>query len=518
MNRSDARMPKTIPQLLQIRAEESPSKTFLYYKNAEISYSRLDEIANSIANGLRELGVEKGDKVCLYMTNCAEYIYCFFGVTRAGAVATPINALLKAEEITYIINNSDAKALITQCKFEETANKFLPDCPRLKTIIISDADDASEGKISLATLMKADSSRPSVVVEPGDVAAIIYTSGTTGHPKGVELTHGNYIADSQQTAEAAKMNGEDRFLCILPLFHVNAQVVTTMSPMYAGATMILLDGFSPKTFLPALAQYKATAFSGVPTVYAILNSLPDAEDYDLSALRFCICGAAPMPVEVFNTFEKKYKAFILEGYGLSEGTCASSLNPLDGKRKIGSIGLPLHGQEMKIFDDSDNEMPHGKVGEIVVRGQNVMKGYYNNPEATTETLKNGWLHTGDLGHMDEDGYFYIVGRKKEMIIRGGENIYPKEAEEVLYRHPSIMEAAVVGIPDKLWGEEVMAFIVLNEGARMTGEEVIDYCKEHLADFKCPRRVEFAESFPKTATGKIQKNKIVEGYVEKSRRP
>lgn len=507
-------MPKTIPQLLETQARQNPSKTFLYYKDIETSYSRLDEIANSIANGLIELGIKKGDKVCIYMTNCAEYIYCFFGVNKAGAVATPINALLKGKEITYIINNSDAKALIIQSKFEEVVDEIRSDCPKLKKIIVADADKTAEDKIPLARLLEADASQPPVSVEPGDMAGIIYTSGTTGHPKGVELTQKNYLVDSEQIAEAARMTEADRFLCILPLFHVNAQVVTTLSPMYAGGAMILLDGFSPKTFLPALAEYRATAFSGVPTVYAILNSLPDAEDYDLSALRFCVCGAAPMPVEVFNTFEKKYKAFILEGYGLSEGTCASSINPLDGKRKIGSIGFPLRGQEMKIFDDKDNELPPGQVGEIVVRGENVMKGYYNNPEATADTLKNDWLHTGDLGHVDEEGYFYIVGRKKEMIIRGGENIYPKEAEEALYSHPAIMEAAVVGIPDKMWGEEVMAFIVLNEGALMTEQDVIDYCKERLADFKCPRKVEFVYSFPKTATGKIQKNKIVESYLGK----
>ncbi len=503
----------TIPQLLEARAEQNPAKPFLFFGDYEISYSRLNEFANSIANGLIELGIEKGDKVCIFMTNCAEYLYCFFGIAKAGAVATPINALLKREEVSYIINNSDAKAIITQTKFDEMIDGIRPHCPKLAHVIIADKDEVSDDKVGLTRLLQASASKPPVDVNAEDVAGIIYTSGTTGRPKGVELTHKNYLVDSEQLASAVQMTGDDRFLCILPLFHVNAQVVTTLSPMYAGASMILLEGFSPKTFLPALAQYKATAFSGVPTVYAILNSLPDAENYDLSALRFCICGAAPMPVEVFNTFEKKYKAFILEGYGLSEGTCASSINPLGGKRKIGSIGIPLRGQDMKIFDDTGAELPLGEVGEIVVRGENVMKAYYKNPEATAETIKNEWLYTGDLGYVDEDGYFYIVGRKKEMIIRGGENIYPKEAEEILYRHPDILEAAVVGIPDKIWGEEVMAFVVLNEGAELSDEEVIRYCREHLADFKCPRKVAFVKSFPKTATGKIQKSKIVEEYAK-----
>jgi long-chain acyl-CoA synthetase len=289
--------------------------------------------------------------------------------------------------------------------------------------------------------------------------------------------------------------------------------VTVYSPLFAGGSMILLKGFSPKDCLPKLERYQATAFSGVPTVYAILNNLPDAGQYDLSKLRFCICGAAPMPVEVFETFERKYKAFILEGYGLSEGTCASSINPLDAPRKIGSIGLPLAGQELKIFDDNDRELPRGEIGEIVVKGENVMQGYYHNPEATAATLKNGWLHTGDLGHQDKDGYFFIKGRKKEMIIRGGENIYPKEIEEVLYKHPAVLDAAVVGLPDKIWGEEVAAFIVPKPGQEVKDTEIIEYCKGKLANYKCPRMVFSWDQLPKTATGKIQKNRIVEKYLK-----
>jgi long-chain acyl-CoA synthetase len=376
-------------------------------------------------------------------------------------------------------------------------------------------DQAPEGTLPFSELMKDADKLKDREVSEEDVAGIIYTSGTTGYPKGVLLTHKNYVVNADQVSTACQMTEDDRFLCILPLFHVNGQIVTTVSPLFAGGSMVLLRGFSPKEFLPKLSHYRATAFSGVPTVYAILNNLPDAEEYDLSALRFCICGAAPMPVEVFETFERKYKAFILEGYGLSEGTCASSINPLDGTRKIGSIGIPFKDQEMKIFDENDKELAPEQIGEIVVRGPNVMKGYYKNEEATRETLRNDWLHTGDLGYIDEDGYFFIKGRKKEMVIRGGENIYPKEIEEVLYKHPAVAEAAVVGVPDKIWGEEVAAFVVLKEGAELKPQEVIDYCKEHLANYKCPRIVEVADSLPKTATGKIQKNRIIEEYTKRS---
>jgi len=499
----------TVNQLLEERAAEFREKTFIFFKDQEITYKQLKEGADAVASRLMELGVRKGDNVCLLIPNRPEFMYSFFGVLRAGAVAVPINTLLKADEVTYIINNCEAETIIVTEDFVDLVRSIRVHCSRLRHVI-STAEGEDVIPFQELLNMTVREHLPSITED--DDASIIYTSGTTGRPKGVILTHGNYISDTELMTGSVEMTTDDRFLCILPLFHVNAQVVTTLGPLYAGASMVLMEGFSPKKFLPALERYGATAFSGVPTVYAILNSLPDAEQYDLSKLRFCVCGAAPMPVEVFKEFERKYKAFILEGYGLSEATCASSVNPLGGKRKIGSIGLPYKEQPMKIFDDHDNEVPPGTVGEIVIRGPNVMKGYYNNPEATQETLRNGWLHTGDLGYVDEDGYFFIVGRKKEMIIRGGENIYPKEIEEVVYRHPAILEAAVVGLPDKVWGEEVTAFIVLRDEETLNEEELIDYCKEHLADYKCPRKVFFVDDLPKTATGKIQKTKVVQQYV------
>jgi long-chain acyl-CoA synthetase len=344
------------------------------------------------------------------------------------------------------------------------------------------------------------------------VVAIVYTSGTTGKPKGVMLTNSNYCHNSADAAAALQMGREERAMCILPLFHVNGQVATILAPLQAGASLILTEGFSPKTFFANLSRYRATLFSGVPTIYSILLHLPDRANYDLSSLRLCICGAAPMPVELFQRFETAFNTIIIEGYGLSEGTCVSTLNPVNGERKIGAIGLALSQQEVKIFDEQDHELPPGQIGEIVVRGPNVMLGYYKNETASAETLRNGWLHTGDLGKKDEQGYFYIVGRKKEMIIRGGENIYPKEIEELLYQHPAIKEAAVIGMPDPIWGEEVAAAIILKDSAQASGDDIIGYCREHLADYKCPRSVFFRNEFPKTATGKIQKTKLVEQLV------
>lgn len=506
-------MKQTIKDLLIDREARLAKKTFLFWEDEEFSYSRLLDTARRIGSSLANKGLDKDDKVCIWLQNRPEFLYMMFGCAFSGTVLVPINTQFKAEEAQYIIENSEAKMLVTQPEYAEMAAKMRPNCPKLKEIVV--VDQAPAGATPFSELYEPAKSVDREIAED-DIAGIIYTSGTTGYPKGVLLTHKNYLTNARQIAEAAKMTEADRFMCILPLFHVNGQLVTVLGPLYAGGNMILSKGFSPKDFLARLAKYQATAFSGVPTIYAILNNQPDAEKFDLSRLRFCICGAAPMPVEVFETFERKYKAFILEGYGLSEGTCASSINPLEGARKIGSIGVPLKGQEMKIFDDKDQELASGQVGEIVVRGDNVMKGYYRNQKATEDTLKGGWLHTGDLGYQDPDGYFFIVGRKKEMIIRGGENIYPKEVEEVLYKHPGVMDAAVVGLPDKIWGEEVAAFIVPKAGASMTEPEMIEYCKSRLANYKCPRKVFFWEALPKTATGKVQKRKILDQYLEQKK--
>lgn len=501
----------TLGRLLQDRAERNPEKTFLFFEDQEITYASLDEITGRVANGLAGIGVRKGDRVGILLHNCPEFLYAFFGIQKAGAVAVPINFNLKRDEVKYILNDAEICALMTTPVLWEAIGDVRPECPHLSRLILAGGQPGPAG-LSFSQLCESEPRGALRSPVDSDPAGIIYTSGTTGYPKGVVLTHRNYLFDTEHFVRAIRMTDQDRFLCILPLFHVNGQVVTTLTPLFAKASMILLEKFSPKDFFPTLARLKATAFSGVPTVYAILLNAPEAEKYDLRSLRFCICGAAPMPVEIFEAFERRFNAYILEGYGLSEGTCVSSVNPLEGQRKIGSIGVPLSGQEMKVVDDETREVRPGQVGEIVVKGENVMRGYFKNPQATAEALREGWLHTGDLGYKDADGYFFIVGRKKEMIIRGGENIYPKEIEEVLYRNPKVLEAAVIGLPDRVWGEEVCAFIVLKEGARAAEEEMIRHCKASLADYKCPRKIVFWDSLPKTATGKVQKGRLRDAYL------
>jgi long-chain acyl-CoA synthetase len=354
--------------------------------------------------------------------------------------------------------------------------------------------------------------------EKNDVAAILYTSGTTGFPKGVLQTHFNIRRNAEMIQEFLNAKPDFRFMLILPLFHVNAQIVTVMAPFSIGASCILTPGFSAQTHWETVAKYKASTFSAVPTVLSILLRMPH-ENLDLSSLEFVICGAAPLPVEVFREFEDTFKCKIVEGYGLTEGTCASSVNPLpteiEDRRKVGSIGIPLPGNEMKIVDDKGNDVAPNTKGEIVIKGDNVMKEYFKNPEANAETLKYGWLYTGDIGHMDEDGFFFITDRKKDMIIRGGENIYPREIEEVLYSHPVVSLATVIGVKDKIYGELPKAFIVLKEGESITAEEIIEYCRNNLADFKIPKYVEFRDDLEKTPTGKIMKQPLREEEEAKS---
>jgi long-chain acyl-CoA synthetase len=503
--------PRTLGRLLIDQAERRGSKTYLYHEDLEVSYRDLLDRVERVRAGLSAAGIRGGDRLALLLTNGPEFLYAWFGAALLGAVTVPINPAYRSEEIRYILDDAGASGIVVDGARRTDIDAIRDRLPALRLrITLGEAGNGWQSFEDLCTGAEARSGAPADGARPEDAAAIIYTSGTTGHPKGVVLTHRNYHFDAWSLVTHLKTGPDDRFLCFLPLFHVNAQVVSVLSALLVGGSLVLLREFKPSTFLETVARYRATTFSAVPTVYAILNTLPDAERYDLSSLRFCICGAAPMPVEVFTTFERKFNATIVEGYGLSEATCGSCINPVGvaEKRKIGSIGVPLPGQEMKIFDDGDRELPDGQIGEIVVRGEAVMREYFRNPTATAETLRGAWLHTGDLGYRDADGYFFIVGRKKEMIIRGGENIYPKEIEEIVYRHPAVQEAAVVGVPDPIWGEIVCACVVPKAGVKVAKQEIVDLCRANLADFKVPSRVEIVESFPKTPTGKIQKGKII----------
>lgn len=508
----------SVAELWNERAQRFANKTFLYFRDRSWSYAELNRSAEKAAGLLQSCGAVRGEHIAVLIPNSPEFLYLWFGAMKGGFTAVTINTLLKAEELEYIIDDCDARILVTTPAFRKMLLPVMPRLTKLEHIILTSPDEQfATDKLLEVELANAEP-YAACGLAAQDKASMIYTSGTTGHPKGVVLSHGNILYNSYVTHQLIDLVEQDTALCIMPLFHVNAQIASMMSTLWAGASVVLEDGFKPRSFIGTLKQYRCTTFSGVPTIYNFLNEMKEAEGEDLSFLKACICGAAPMPVEVFNTFEQKFKGKIVEGYGLSEGTCVSSLNPLHGKRKIGSIGLAIPGQQMAIVNanvEGRNEfLPDGQIGEIVIKGPNVMQGYYKKDEANRSTIIDGWLHTGDLGHRDNEGYFYITGRKKEMIIQGGENIYPKEIEEVLYKFDPVLECAIVGIPDQKYGEVVGAFIIPKEGVHVTAADIRSYLREKIANYKMPKVIEFVTSFPKTATGKIQKNRIVAAYLGK----
>lgn len=504
--------PENLRELIELHLADRPDQTFIYWRDEEISYRTLNEGANRVANGLRALGVGKGDVVSVYLPNCPEFFYTWFGIVKLGAVFGPVNAMFKGDEVRHVLSDSGAVMAVTSQALLDTIKAARGECPALREVICLEGQ--APGAMAFEELMEQPPELEPVALARDDLTAIVYTSGTTGRPKGAMLSHFNYVWDTMAAVDVMPIQpGQDRLGLILPLFHVNAQV-TSLSQLYVGGAVAMWERFSPSDFWETVQHYRPTTFSAVPTMLSILLAVPRPEGLDTSSLRYVICGAAALPLDIFERFEETFDLRILEGYGLTEATCVSSLNPYWGIRKVGSIGLPLRGQPMKIVDDNMNELPPGEFGEIVVKGPNVMMGYYNNPEATTETIVNGWVRTGDIGYTDEDGYFFIVDRKKEMIIRGGENIYPREVEEVLFSHPKIAEAAVIGRPDPIWGEEVVAVIVLQPGQTLTLEEVQEFCKERMASYKAPRQVEFREDLPKTVTGKVAKKALKEELLQR----
>lgn len=505
--------PLTLRELVESRAATNPDKPFLFSEadGRRFTYAEFDRAVNRAALMLMARGIGKGDVVSLLMPNSVEYVIAYFACFKLGALAGPVNSLLKSQEISYVISNSEAKALLIHTEFIPRVSEILYELPRLKHVI--EFDD--EAKATREFAEKAPS-LPAVEIERDDEAIIIYTSGTTGKPKGCLLTHGNLISNARQISEWLGFTGQDRLLTIMPLFHMNAVSVTTMTPLYAGGSTVVSPKFSASRFWQIISDYEITSFGSVATMLSmLLETYPDGvpEGLQTSQVRFAMCGSAPVPAEVMKRFEERFHCLVIEGYGLSESTCRSTFNPPDERRRAGSCGLPI-GNEMKVVDDDDREVPDGSLGEIVLRGENILKGYFRNPEATERAFRNGWFHTGDVGYRDKDGFFYIVDRKTDMIIRGGENIYPREIDEVLYQHPSIAAAATIGIPDELYGEEVAAFLILKDGASLTEDEVINFCRERLADYKCPKTVRFVKDIPKGPTGKLLKRELAKEYARK----
>ncbi|HVP31553.1 MAG TPA: long-chain fatty acid--CoA ligase [Myxococcota bacterium] len=490
--------------ILRASAAARPEKVVIRHDARAISYAELDRAARGVAEALHARGVARGDRVALLVHNVPEFTVAYFGILYAGGVVVPVNVLAAAPEVTYFLQDAGAKLLIAHPLYGDAARRG---AAQAGVPVAWTADGVDDGQ-SLPAMMQTAPVDALAPTEATDTAVILYTSGTTGKPKGAELTHSNLLLNCAVVLpRLLPIGADDVALATLPLFHSFGQTCIQNAAIAAGASVSLLPRFSPEAALEIMARDRVSLFAGVPTMYFALLNHPGGERHDLSRLRFCLTGGAPMPVEVMKAFEARYPVEILEGFGLSETSPVASFTVPGRPRKPGSIGYPVWGVELAIVDDADRPLPDGERGEIVIRGHNVMKGYWRRPDATKEALRNGWFHTGDIGVRDADGCFFIVDRKKDMILRGGFNVYPREVEEVLYAHPAVAEAAVVGVPHESHGEEVKAVVALRPGATATGAELVAFCKERLAAYKYPRHVEIRDALPKGPTGKILKREL-----------
>ncbi|MGB3486339.1 MAG: AMP-binding protein [Mycobacterium sp.] len=467
--------------LLDHRAEEHPDRTALSDEhNGQLSNVEVVARIDAAAARLAAAGTVAGDVVAIKLPNRSEFVIGLFAAWSLGAAVTPINPSLTAAEVEFQLSDASVRVMIS--------------------------DDSDTDQEVTVLRIGADVAAPRPAPGPrraDDVALVVYTSGTTGRPKGVELTHANLMAMAESINTAMDSGPETHSLLILPLFHVNGIVVSILAPLLAGGQTTIAGRFDPKRFFDIVERHRPTYFSAVPTIYSMLATLPAEITPDTSSLRFAICGAAPMPPALIDTFERRYRVPIIEGYGLSEGTCASTTNPLNGIRKPGTVGVALPGQQVAIFTDSGGGVAPGTAGEVGIKGPTVMRGYLNRPEATAETIVDGWLRTGDIGFLDDDGYLTLVDRAKDMIIRGGENIYPKEIESVLYTHPGVREAAVVGRPDAVYGQIPVAFVTAQPDAELTAAVLREHLAESLAKYKIPELV-LVEDIPKNPVGKPDK--------------
>ncbi|MEK3822065.1 MULTISPECIES: fatty acid--CoA ligase family protein [Cytobacillus] len=490
------------------------NKTAYYFMDQSSTYGELDGAVTKFADGLSKLGVKKGDHIALLLGNSPHFVIGLHGALRLGATVIPINPIYTPDEIGYIVNNGDVKALVTLDLLVPLIEKMHQALPRVENFIICETPQGQASKADPSALSAFSKMKSfTQVIASGDLdfkgpelkddetAVILYTSGTTGKPKGAMLTHKNLYCNAKDVSDYLHMNENDRVITTLPMFHVFCLTVALNAPLMNGATILIDPKFSPKEIFRLAKKYEPTVFAGVPTMYNFLLQFDDGNTEDLKSLRLCISGGAAMPVALLHGFEKKFNVIVSEGYGLSEASPVTCFNPLDKPRKAGSIGQSIMNVENKVVNELGEEVSVGEVGELIVRGPNVMKGYYKLPEETAATIRDGWLYTGDLAKRDEEGYFYIVDRKKDLILVGGYNVYPREVEEVLYNHEDVVEVAVLGVPDPNLGEAVRCYVV-TKNPQLTEELLLAYCAEHLAKYKVPSSIEFLEELPKNTTGKI----------------
>jgi acyl-CoA synthetase (AMP-forming)/AMP-acid ligase II len=493
---------QSLPDLLRSQARLHPDRPFLRFRERSLTYADFDARTDELAGGLAELGVRPGEVVSVFLPNCLEFLEAWWAILKAGGVLGPVNPAYTGPEAEYVIAHSEAVALVTDERGAGVIAPYRGELTGLRSVISIDAG----GDTLLDDLARRGAPTPAPSRGLDDLAAILYTSGTTGKPKGAMLTHRNELVNAAMGAELVPLAIGERVGMMLPLFHANAQIVTCVIPMMIGCEVVMWEKFSASKFWQAVEELRPVSISAVPTILAAIVGAPGAPS-GASSLRYVICGAAPLSVELLQTFERRFQIRILEGYGLTETTCISSINPFYGDRKAGSIGLPVRGQQIRIVAPDGTPLPAGEYGEIVIKGANLMTGYLKNPEATAESIRDGWLYTGDIGYADEDGYMFIVDRSKDMIIRGGENIYPREIEEVIYEHGGVLECAVIGVPDEVRGEEVLAIVAPKGGIELDLDELAEFAAARLAKYKLPRRFELRDELPKTPTGKISKGPL-----------
>jgi long-chain acyl-CoA synthetase len=510
-------MSLNLASLLRNSALRQPDGCAVIDGDARLSYFELDEAARRLAGDLLAGGLRRGDKVAVLVPNVPAFTIAYFGVLYAGGVVVPLNTLLVANEIAFQLEDCEARGIVVHDQCASVAFKALehsPDCRLIYTVAVN--KEAARGGKRFEEVIAGGSAADLAQTAGDDTAVILYTSGTTGKPKGAELTHFGLYYNAQLVAERGLglwpdqpylLGRSDVGLAALPLYHAFGQTNIQNGVLFGGGSVSYLLRFCPATVAQIFARDRVTFFAGVPTMYIGLLNDPEVSVEQMTTLTRCVSGGAALPIEVKEEFFKRFGLRIQEGYGLTETSPLACIQPLNETSKAGTIGKPVLGVDMKIFDDQDREVPQGERGEIVIRGHNIMKGYFKRPEATAEAMRNGWFHSGDIGYVDPEGDFFIVDRKKDMIIRGGYNVYPREVEEALYAHPAVAEAAVIGIPDSRLGEEVKAVIALRPGMSASAEEIVQHCKGLVAAYKYPRIVKIIDSLPKGPTGKILKRAL-----------
>lgn len=503
--------------MIRRSAHKRPEKVALVsHGGVERTYSELELLSNRFARGLTKLGIKKGDHVALLSLNCIEQLIAFFGILKLGGVVVPINVRLAEPEMEWILDHADATALIYSKDFETRVVELRPELERIEHYLLIGEDPQEDTLCFEDVLELGDDQEPPTEVMGDDIAFLLYTAGTTGRPKGVLLSHNGFIWNCVNWVHHGVYREDDLSLQVFPLYHVGA-IGSVLAHLYVGGTIYLKKTFDPRDCMETIERARINRWAAAPTVFSMLLQLPEIEKYDTGSITLIGSGAAIMPTETQRRLNQLFpNAQIFDTYGMTEASGGiATLRPQDFLRKRACVGEELIGLEMRVVDEKDADVPAGAVGEVVFRGNNLLKGYYKDPEATKNALRGGWFHTGDLGRLDDERFLYIVDRKKDMIITGGENVYPREVEEALYAHPKIAEAAVIGVPDVKWGEAIKAVIALKAGESATEDEIIGFCREHIAGFKCPKSVDFMEALPKSPVGKILKKELRKRFSNSS---